>query len=691
MGVAAAVAVVLTAALLLAFAVWVAPPLARTLLPKATWTPLPTVEQFVVPEPLEQLRFLLALTAPIALAVMTVVMWRRAPLQTRAGQAIGRAALVVAEVFGVVLVAACWRHQATLHRWFSDRALLVAVSVAAVVLVAAWRGWLSKVFVLPGRRSRARLVVGVLLAAIVTGLWLLPGIYRQANISGADVIVRYHVQFTMNEFLAVTDGRSPFVDFAAQYTRLLPYLVAPVFALFGSSVGVYTAVMWVMGLASFVAIYLFFTEVTDDPFRAWALYLPFLAVSMATVLRVADTRVYLANLYGFVPLRLFGPFLLAGPVARQLRRPRARAPVVLFAMAALVAANNFELGLPCLAATFLALACGLGPDVRRGLQRLVVQAAAGVGIASILVVAIALVQTGQVPSTRYLSHFSRAFGVEGFGMLPMPTLGLHVPIYLTFVACLAIALITVATRDALSPAETVLCGALAYAGVLGLGGSAYWVGRSDPLALVGVFPTWGLAAALLAWWVLRAVAARTPVDGWTAVRAGVPAMAVLTTVALMALSTSQFPAPWSELRRIRATDAARVDGTSNSWWCLVSPAEGGPAEPCPLGPPSLDRQAAIRFVADHSDRGQRVAIVASLGHGIAGEAGVVNVSPYSHPDSIVFYEMVDFLIDALDRADARTVFLGTSYPEIGSELLRRGFTPGPHDAESDLTVWTRGA
>jgi hypothetical protein len=168
-------------------------------------------------------------------------------------------------------------------------------------------------------------------------------------------------------------------------------------------------------------------------------------------------------------------------------------------------------------------------------------------------------------------------------------------------------------------------------------------------------------------------------------------MVVLTVVGLMALSARQFPAPWSEVRRIGASDAARVDGTSNSYWCIVPRAEGGPTEPCPLGPPSLDHEAAVRFVAAHTHRGERVAIVASLGHDIARKTGVVNVSPYSHPDSIVFYEMIDFLVDAADQGDAHTLILGTAYPEIPTELRRRGFTPGDHDPVSGLTVWSRAA
>jgi hypothetical protein len=684
---AVAVAVVATAAVLLAVAAWVAPPVARTLLPKATWVPLPTVRALVMPEPLESVRYLLAISGPFVLGLVAVLAWRR----PRAARLAGGGALAVVQVLGLVLVAACWREQADLHRWFSDRALVAAVAVAAVVLLAVRRGWLRQTLTPTGRARPVGVLTGLLAAAVVTGLWLLPAVYREVNISRADVSVRYHVQFTMNEFLAVANGRSPLVEFAAQYSRLLPYAVAPVIAVLGSSVGVFTTVMWVMGMASFLAVYLLLAEITEDARPALALYLPFLAVSLTTVIPGAGERVYLANLYGFVPLRLFGPFLLAWPVVRQLRRPGRRAPLVLFSVAALVAVNNPEMGLPCLAATFAALACAVGDDARRGLRRLGAQAAGGVAVAVVLASALALAQTGHLPRIGYLTHFTRVFGVEGFGMLPMPALGLHILMYLTFAGCIAVALITVATRRPLAPSDAALCGALAYAGVLGLGGSAYWVGRSDPLALAGVFPTWGLAGALLAWWVLRSVAGGPVVNGWGAARLAAPAMLVLTAVVLMAFQARQFPAPWSELRRIRAGEAQLADGTSTSLWCVLRPPGAGPAEPCPLAPTSLDRRAAVRFVSARTRPGDRVAIVASLGHGIAREAGVVNVSPYSHPDSIVFYEMIDFLVDAVDRSGARTVFLGPSYPELPAELLRRGFRAGAHDGESGLTEWTRAA
>ena len=113
------------------------------------------------------------------------------------------------------------------------------------------------------------------------------------------------------------------------------------------------------------------------------------------------------------------PCVLAWLVAGHLRRARP-AGAVLFAVAGLAALNNPEFG----SAALLALAAALaspGPGHRcRALSALVPRAALGLAAALLFVVAIALIRAGSLPDLGLLTHFSRLFGSQSFGLIAMP-------------------------------------------------------------------------------------------------------------------------------------------------------------------------------------------------------------------------------------------------------------------------------
>ena len=69
--------------------------------------------------------------------------------------------------------------------------------------------------------------------------------------------------------------------------------------------------------------------------------------------------------------------------------------------------------------------------------RLAREAAAGLLGALALVALLTLVRAGSLPHLGLLLEFSRLYGVDGWAMLPMPTLGLHLVVYVTFAAALA--------------------------------------------------------------------------------------------------------------------------------------------------------------------------------------------------------------------------------------------------------------
>jgi hypothetical protein len=286
-----------------------------------------------------------------------------------------------------------------------------------------------------------------------------------------------------------------------------------------------------------------------------------------------------------------------------------------------------------------------------------------------------LARASALPRWDYANHFARIFAVEGFGMVRMPLLGLHVIIYMTFVGALVTAVS--ASIGPSPPRNRTLNGMLAYSGVLGLGALSYWVGRSHPDAIFGMFPTWGLAVGLLGWWVLSSVANRSsvPAPPSTTVRIlALPALSVLVTFGLMLMLVRQFPSPAEQIKRVTSKSETE---------------DSGPQVVAFGAPSSFDGVVAARFVSRQTEPGEHVAILASLGHLVAERSGVIDVAPYAHPDSIVFSEQMTFVLESIEDAGARKIFLGPTYPEIPTFLRLTGYSMTGIDAESQLSLWQR--
>lgn len=650
---------------------WLAPGIVTALLPKSTWKPFPSVQNLdlIRPEPTDQVRYLVSLGAPLLVIGLLCLTWKQLAGLKRRGRLDG--IVLAIQAAGLAVLAYCWVAQRKYHHWFNDWNLLAAVGVACVLVAVA----MSTKFFTPGSTGSSpvlrRVTLGTVIA--VTVLWLLPSVFTDANLAHAHFSVPYHLQFTFDEFVSVSNHRTPLVNFVPLYSRLLPFVTAPIFSIFGITVGTFTWTMLVLSVLSLVAVYLMFRHVTGGPLTAMFLYVPFVAVTLIPMIRGNGETLFLANLYGLVPLRIVGPFLLAWLSARELKRPFRWGPTALFFCAGLATLNNPEFGMVSFLAIGVALWCGREasvPALRRVLN-LVPQAIVGALASIISVSALIYVRSSSLPRLDYLNHFQRVFAVQGFGMIPMPLFGLHVAIYLTFLAALVGALTTAITgRQTEAP---VLNGMLAFSGVLGLGTLTYWVGRSHPLGLFALFPFWGLSSSLLAWWVLSAVAGRSPNTRSPQRIWILPSAAALVVFGLMVSLIAQFPAPGGQFERLGSKSAAADTGNPAQLYDTRSTYD----------------PAAVKFIDDMSSAGERVGIIASLGHGIAERSDVVDVSVYSHPDSIGFEEQMDFVVGALQEKGARKVFLGPSYPEVAAYLQRHGYLLTAREDESHLSLWVR--
>jgi hypothetical protein len=635
----------------------------------------------VIPEPTEQGRFLLALGAPLLLAGATIAAVRRGWRPPPRALAVG---VPLAQALGAALAAACviaqFRlrfevpiyPQGVVHTW---RYFTPATYVAALLLAGgAWlaltnapaRGRLAALV----RETPGRRLVAVALAVALTAIWLLHAINTDATIIGTSPHEYEPASFTLDETYAVVDGRTPLVDFTAQYGSLWPYPLALALVVFGKTFLVLSIAMAALSAVALLAVFAVLRRVTRSAPAALALYLPFLATAMFKVGGTNANRYTFGDYWGMFPLRYAGAYLLAWLTARQLggaRWPGRR--WLLFAAGGLVLLNNFELGIAALGASVAAVLWGTPPSDGgwrpRALARLAGELLAGLLAAYAAVAVLTLLRAGALPDPGRLLDWTRLYAVGGFGLLPLPgALGLHLVVYLTYVGALG-----VATVRALDRAEDrTLTGMLAWCGAFGLGSAGWYMGRTHPEALIAMFGTWALTIALLSVVVARRLAARGP-----APRVEIASLAVLFGLGLTVCSLAQVPWPWTQIDRLRA---------------------GTPATPIqaevPIPPyrrafmPASGTRSFFASLADGRDRfvikaGAPVAILLTTGHEIADAFGVSDVSRYTGMYSILTRERMQTVVADLRAAGGNTLFVPSTYREVYELLAGLGFEPlTPH-------------
>jgi hypothetical protein len=536
------------------------------------------------------------------------------------------------------------------HVYFTWPSVAVAIGFAALV------AWILRT---PSVHARAvallretprRRAAAVAVAVLFTALWLLTAINVDSSVGNVNRAVHDMVPWSLDETFAIVDGRTPLVNFHAQYGQLWPYAAAAVLGVLGTGLGIYTGTMAAIGGVALLSVLATLRRVTRNWTTALLLYLPFVATGYFMERGPLANRYGPSNLYTIFPVRYAGPYLLAWLLARHLDGARPRRAWPLFVAGGLVIFNNPEFGTPAFAATLIALAAVRRPRTARMAGALIGEAAAGVLGAVALVSLLTLVRSGSLPHFKLLIEFSKLYGVSGWGMLPMPHLGLHLIVFATLVAAVVLA----AVRTVTDEPDVLTTALLAWSGVFGLGAGAYFVGRSHPDVLIDLFSIWALALVLLSVVAVRAIAAR-PSRRPTAVE-----LAVLLGLGLAVCSIAQTPTPWSQIARL------------------------GHATPVP----EFRHTAADRFIRAHTRHGEHVVILNPTGHRIAADLGLVNVSPYASSESIVTLHQMETTVRALRAAHGRKLFLalGDSGEDQIVALRQAGFAivaqdPASHTVE----------
>jgi hypothetical protein len=662
---------VIPAGLALVVALALIAPAVDGLYPSRDYPFFPEIEPIRVrPEPLESVRYLLAVIVPALLLAGTLAFGaarsqRRIPLGVVIASQAAVTVFVIWTVWKQGDVPANSIFGTFLSRLFPPRHL-VAAPLIGVVLVLLAVNWDSP------RLSRARSLgaavsgrpwPAIALALVLTAFWLLPGVITDASISNSGLLPGGHIPIQYDEHLAASNGLTPLVDFVPFYSSLLPILFAPVFPLFDHSITAFSVVMTLLSLAALMAVYAAFRQVTQGAWTALALYVPFVVTAMRPWSTEGAVWNFNGSYFATMPERYLGPLLVLWLCARHLRRG---SPPVwgLFLVAGLALLNNPEFGIGCVVALAVALLFGAGPDAwRRWLPERGVQAAAGLAGGLLLGCALILIRSGEPPNPELFAYGSRLAG-RGFSLFPMSLWGFHWVLYLTYAAALLVA----AVRHVKDEPDRTLTGMLAFAGTLGFLTGGIYAGRSLAPHLWSLFPVWGFALSLLAWsaWhTLRSAAG----DRESLRRVAIGCFLALTGLGLMISGIDRFSPPWQQLDRMNAS--------------AKSP---------------FDHPAEQSFIESRTDPDEAVLILGpSLEHRIAERAGVRNVSPWFGPIGLFGPNETERAIDQLEEADGTAAFLdipaanfvsGEGITERVNAILReRGFRRVAADPLSGVVEW----
>jgi len=640
------------AALTIALVVLLGPPLSHVLYPRPLpFTYLPNVIQH--PEPVEGTRYVLSLAAPLLLVAGIVLIARRAQ-----GWRSGASAAVAVQALGAALVVACLAKQREAGwqlAFFAWWQLAAGAAIAAGIVLAARRGWLTRPFAEP----RVLRVAIPLLLALLTGAWFLAFVNTDQSIWWAGD--PYNSGFMYDETYAVLNGMTPLADFTAAYGSVWPYPIALWLLVFGPSLLAFTFAMWALCIATVMAIYGALRHVTGRALAALGLTLPIMAFTFFGAVREVHRPL---AIFQEMPLRNVAPFIVAWLLARRLHRGGLSWP--LFLVAGLGLWNNVEFGLAALAGVVLALAITSAPLDRRALLRIVGGALLGVVGAYALLAVVTLIRAGALPDPNRALTYARIFGMGGFGLDRLPhLLGLPLVIYLTYAAALGVATVRAVT----GAPNRVLTGMLAWSAIYGYGSGAYYMGESVPRGIPTTFPPWSFALALLT------VAAVQQLAGSPRRRPGVALLAALFgfgAVASFAIDPPRSILPWRQVATIRHQPP---DPT------IAQIREIGTAL---VAPPDADFRTFIGGTPEAGGRtvahaGAAIALLWSTGHVIADQYGFRDVVPYVGESTLT--------VEQLDETLARLRAAGGSVVLVPELILRRLVQPL---ADRGFLVLTRG-
>ena len=628
-------------ALAIGLMVLVGHPLGGVIFPKGSLSEFwPSARKYAQPKPDEQARYLLALFG--AILVPAALLWggqRGWPRRTARALPVLARSTELAFVIVLALGILCRRDVVALGISYFSVPTLIAAGVMTGGLAFGINSPAIRVRGARLLRERSPVIrrVALGIAALAVVIWLLPAIETDSTVAGSNTGTWFDLQFTFDEGLSVLNGHTPLVNYVAQYGSLWPYVAAIPLHFINGSLAVYTISMTTVSALSMLAVYGALRRVTGSAPAALALFLAFVATSCFIARGSPIVRYSFADYFGAFPMRYAGPYFTCYLLARHLSGERPRRTVWVFIVAGLSVLNNGEFGVPCLGATALALAvCAPRPWARTRVALGVVEAIGGLVGSYALVAVLTIARTGELPKLGLVFQYAHLFAISGYQMVHMPWFGTWIVLYLTYAAALVVG-VSLMRRTT----DRVSAGMLIWIGIFGLGGGAYYAGRSLSEVLIELFSGWALAIALL-----LAVTIRHLVRSGT--RPGIAQGALFFGFGLCVCSLAQFPAPWRSLHRL----------TTRTSFQLFQPT------------------AEVDFVRANVRRGQAVALLTYLGQRTSRETHVDDVTPFSGLLSMPTKPQLTQTISQLRSAggDQIVLYVGTDYwPEMLPAIEHDGF------------------
>jgi hypothetical protein len=489
------------------------------------------------------------------------------------------------------------------------------------------------------------------IAIFYTLLRLMPSIIVDFDYQSTNNIVSWHIPYSMGEFAAVLNGKTILVNFFPQYQNFLPYILLPIFNIFGLSLTSFSLAMSTLSLIGMMLIFAVYKYLTKSSWIALALYIPYCSLSFFPNHSVGGLVLNAFNYFVVAPLRYFGYWILAFLLARYLLKPTLPRMAILFFIGGIVTINNLDFGIPALVAVLVAVIIttgnGLFPPLKTAFKIgsiFIVSVSLALG----LFIFITIIRSGETPNIGQLTLFQRIFAVYGFGMLPMPPLGLHWLIYITFMAAILVGLqrtVSVLGTNDLFSQQRLSNGLLVFSGIAGCGALMYFVGRSHPYVLTCVFPAWAFSLLLLAWeqfldWRKNFSQFNTT----DKLVRYIPTVVLLFLYIIFTGNILTTPALPTQLARLRSYN------NSFSTW----------------------QAKAVEFVRNQTHTKENIGIIYPYGYEIANIAQVENVFPYTTPFSLILKSQLEVAIKTFKSKDVKHLF-GYFPEDINNRLIQEGY------------------
>lgn len=570
---------------------------------------IPSYLKTCIPKPEVQLAYML-MSGAVAGVGFCVIDWVKRSHRTepqRVWEVTFAGAVQVAVSVGIAICLV--QGQFRVHPYFQHWSMLIW-GVIGISLGLSWDRWSP-----PLRRLLAAIPSGVawFAAVVVVACAMSGAFFTESSLAIAQSMVTVHLPYTMAEYVAPLNGRTPGINFFPQYVNLLGYVGALVFKVFGISIAAFTGTMVAFGVAQGLLVFWVLTRILNRSSIALPFFILWVGISFFSF-EVTRYNFYgPMNYYANHPGRFFGPMALLAAIVGSSFRTTRRVTIVLGVFAGWVALNNLDFGGPA----FLAASVTLGfASPSKDRSSTLFQFFGGAGLALLSVGALNWARTGTVSNFQDSLGFILSFGKYGFFSFPTPSIGLQWIVYFTAMASCATALLLLPHSDGRERSRGM---ALLYLGLWVLGTAGYYLSRSYAHLLQSYFPAWSLQVILLSIPHLRE-------------RAGtrlqvLPRVWASLAFAYFLLATLQVPQNLIQLEHV--VNAA---------------------------PSRLGIQEWVTEVASFSHPGEKVALIHPWGFWIAYESKTLNVAPFAQGGSYLLRSQVALLSRVLKEQGVRLVW-----------------------------------